>query len=467
MIKIGHSRQDLNKSIQKKEGNMKYYLLLVLFISVCYSQNYEDSGNLVKIHYNDVQINEPDNELSWLVSQNKYLIFYSGFTINEKPKLFIQQYDVINSEDNGIYFFDIATYQKEKIVDIDNESTHIYYPIDKTTKIENGIWYTYDNITNLFCSSDEKIYKNNYQSEMSLLHILGKFEDNYLIIYTKDNKTFKFGLSDLQNSPNIEPLNEVQINSPFDIIFTNMVQLNKTTVLFEGKNFNGLDEKYIYNFTDNKFNFESILDLPIHSSWYYANQSFYLLELDFYKETLVKKYPFENNQLGKAEKIFSDTNFVDFYQDNLQSGDLLLYNETDLILYSYKNESVTNQWNISGLNLYSKPIICSPNIFIPIKNSTVDVNKNMDEVPEFFRIAAYPNPFNPKTTIEYQIPISGKIRGEIFNSVGEKILTIIDEYKEAGNYKAFFNADNLTAGIYFCKISHKQYSKTIKLVLLK
>lgn len=80
----------------------------------------------------------------------------------------------------------------------------------------------------------------------------------------------------------------------------------------------------------------------------------------------------------------------------------------------------------------------------------------------------YPNPFNPTTTIEYSIPERQNVRLIIYNSIGKEIAVLVNETKEAGNYKVNFNADvNLPSGVYFYKIQAGSFSEVKKLMLLK
>jgi hypothetical protein len=80
----------------------------------------------------------------------------------------------------------------------------------------------------------------------------------------------------------------------------------------------------------------------------------------------------------------------------------------------------------------------------------------------------YPNPFNPVTSISFTIPASGKTSLEVYNVLGQKVVTLVNNEKlSAGSYKYKFNAANLTSGIYFYKLQSKNYSQTKKMMLIK
>jgi choice-of-anchor B domain-containing protein len=79
----------------------------------------------------------------------------------------------------------------------------------------------------------------------------------------------------------------------------------------------------------------------------------------------------------------------------------------------------------------------------------------------------YPNPFNPSTNINFSIPESGLVTLKIYNIIGEEVAELINEFREASNYTANFNAGNLTSGIYIAKLSSGNNIQTIKMSLLK
>ena len=79
----------------------------------------------------------------------------------------------------------------------------------------------------------------------------------------------------------------------------------------------------------------------------------------------------------------------------------------------------------------------------------------------------YPNPFNPTTKIKIQLPESGRVTLIVYDVLGRKISTLVNEEKPAGSYEVNFNAPNLPTGVYFYRIEAGKYSDTKKLMLLK
>ena len=79
----------------------------------------------------------------------------------------------------------------------------------------------------------------------------------------------------------------------------------------------------------------------------------------------------------------------------------------------------------------------------------------------------YPNPFNPSTKIEYSIPEESFVELKIYDILGNKISTLISERQPAGSYRADFNGNNKPAGLYFARLSANDFTKVIKMTLLK
>ncbi|MCD6160794.1 MAG: T9SS type A sorting domain-containing protein [candidate division Zixibacteria bacterium] len=98
---------------------------------------------------------------------------------------------------------------------------------------------------------------------------------------------------------------------------------------------------------------------------------------------------------------------------------------------------------------------------------------NKDNLPAKFYLAQnYPNPFNPTTNISYELPSDGIVNLEIFDILGRKVRTLVDEYQSAGRQTIIWNSrdsDNnpVSAGIYFYRLQAGDSQIVKKMVLLK
>ncbi len=79
----------------------------------------------------------------------------------------------------------------------------------------------------------------------------------------------------------------------------------------------------------------------------------------------------------------------------------------------------------------------------------------------------YPNPFNPTTNISYKIPNSNEVKIIIYNSLGQIVKTLVNEFQKRGSYKIQFDGSNLSSGIYFYQIKTDNYQNVKKMLLLK
>ena len=93
--------------------------------------------------------------------------------------------------------------------------------------------------------------------------------------------------------------------------------------------------------------------------------------------------------------------------------------------------------------------------------------------PASYRLAQnFPNPFNPSTTIQYDMKEKGLVRIKIYNVAGALVRTVVDGVKDAGTYSIAWDGRNsagtaVASGIYFYKMEAKGFAETRKMVLLR
>lgn len=79
----------------------------------------------------------------------------------------------------------------------------------------------------------------------------------------------------------------------------------------------------------------------------------------------------------------------------------------------------------------------------------------------------YPNPFNPRTKIVFYLPKSGPVKLTVSNNLGQKVATLVEGVKSAGEHTVIFDGSNMPSGVYLCRLEGEGASLTRKLVLLK
>lgn len=142
------------------------------------------------------------------------------------------------------------------------------------------------------------------------------------------------------------------------------------------------------------------------------------------------------------------TTWTDPYYGGVGSGSKLLY---------YKISAVDNISLISVPD--SNRVKFDPNA-PKISNEKYMATENI-------LLPNYPNPFNPSTTIKYKIKDPGLVKLEVYDILGNKVRDLVNEVKDSGDYGVEFKSDNLSSGIYFCKISVNNFTSIQKMILMK
>ncbi len=90
------------------------------------------------------------------------------------------------------------------------------------------------------------------------------------------------------------------------------------------------------------------------------------------------------------------------------------------------------------------------------------------ELPTEYSLAQnYPNPFNPSTTINFSLKQNGLTTLEVYNVIGQKVKTVLNQNLKAGKHQIIFDASDLSSGIYFYQISSGNFKAVRKLVVMK
>ncbi len=133
--------------------------------------------------------------------------------------------------------------------------------------------------------------------------------------------------------------------------------------------------------------------------------------------------------------------------------------------YSYVDQSATpGRWyyrlrhiDLDGTVYYTEGV--EVNVVTGVTESSVPT--------EFALRQNYPNPFNPSTTISFDLPASSNVKIEVFDMLGRKVSDVLNETKKAGTHQVKFDASDLTSGVYFYKLTSKDFSSINKMMLLR
>ncbi len=192
--------------------------------------------------------------------------------------------------------------------------------------------------------------------------------------------------------------------------------------------------------------------LPVELSSFSATMIGSTIKLSWKTATEVKNYGFDVERNVHTSTPLSVTNWekLGFVNGNGNSNSPKNYSFIDTKVstgkYSYRLKQIDN----NGQFEYSK---------------TIEVDFN---APNNFELSQnYLNPFNPTTTIRFNLPEASIVKLRIFNILGQEIRTLVNEFKESGTHTINFNASELSSGMYIYKIEAGSFVQTRKMTLLK
>ena len=100
--------------------------------------------------------------------------------------------------------------------------------------------------------------------------------------------------------------------------------------------------------------------------------------------------------------------------------------------------------------------------------SYVGIINISNEIPEEYKLFQnFPNPFNPSTKIEIDVPQRSLINIAVYDVTGREVVTLINEELAAGKFSVTWDASNYPSGLYFCRLTSDKFTETRKMILLK
>lgn len=185
--------------------------------------------------------------------------------------------------------------------------------------------------------------------------------------------------------------------------------------------------------------------------------------------------PGRNDTVATATPVFqwTVTDSADHYKLVIE-GPSIVWTSEELQETSYQlpggvlESNTTYSWSIKAYNNldcidFSQPR--SITYLNPASSTTVTDRKNIPL--ELTILGNYPNPFNPQTTIRYQLPVDGHVKLHIFDLSGRLVETLVNENQPSGEYSKIWNAESVSSGIYLYRLETKDFSSVKKCVKLK
>ncbi len=131
----------------------------------------------------------------------------------------------------------------------------------------------------------------------------------------------------------------------------------------------------------------------------------------------------------------------------------------------------TQEWVARYSNGFGYPNVIEPEqTGVKLNSENITGSEiNLDkQIPAEFELSQnYPNPFNPTTKINYAIPKDATVEVRVFDILGKEVSTLLNEFKQAGNYSIEFDGANFKSGVYFYKFNSGNYTAVKKMMLVK
>ena len=187
-----------------------------------------------------------------------------------------------------------------------------------------------------------------------------------------------------------------------------------------------------------------------------------------------------------VEAVYSPVRLKGIAETSPTFCDLNSDNLTDMIVMSYSNLNSGSQqshkaylycWTFPDTE-FGQSTVCWPMYahdryrtnqygFIP-PDEPVGIQPVSNVVPEKFELHQnFPNPFNPSTTIRFDVRTAGNISLTVYDVLGREVEVIVNEFLKSGSYSVQFSGDNLPSGVYYYELRAESFSETKRMLLVK
>ncbi len=165
-----------------------------------------------------------------------------------------------------------------------------------------------------------------------------------------------------------------------------------------------------------------------------------------------------NYSFDKAvELAINAGNDILLYTSNNLNGKSLVDSVVNIVMNKISEGKISEQRIDESYN----KIMMKKSLLTGIKNIAGNI------LPGDYEITNYPNPFNSTTQINVKISKAGMLNIKVYNVIGEEVVEIVNDYYQPGQYKFFFNASELSSGVYLLRMAAGENYLTHKIILMK
>ncbi len=180
----------------------------------------------------------------------------------------------------------------------------------------------------------------------------------------------------------------------------------------------------------------------------------------FYLARIFYRTP-DGAQTGKISINGTDAGMLNFTADTS-------FTSTTTQLFQIKNGQVTTQaGNQASLKLTTNGHVIIDYLQLAQKTTAVEPGNN-NQLPGAYSLSQnYPNPFNPTTNIRFKLPEASNVQLTVYNLLGQKVATLINNRMSAGVHVVQFDASHLASGLYFYRLKAGSFVMNKKMMLIK
>jgi hypothetical protein len=187
--------------------------------------------------------------------------------------------------------------------------------------------------------------------------------------------------------------------------------------------------------------------LPVELTQFTSSINNKKVELSWETATETNNYGF---QIDRKFENNSDWAGVGFVKGNGNSYSPKIYSFTDVPLRMGTYKYRLKQMDLNGHYKYTSEIEV-------VYNNVMNFSLNQN----------FPNPFNPSTTISYQLSAEGPVSIKVYDVLGRELITLVNEVKQSGLHEVNFDASEFGSGIYLYKMTVNNFIQIRKMIVLK
>ena len=149
------------------------------------------------------------------------------------------------------------------------------------------------------------------------------------------------------------------------------------------------------------------------------------------------------------------------------------------MVFRYKNFEISKSISSDHGETWTEPtlVTCDPaggyrshdynRTSVRLKSAVQEEIRKAAEPSGFALLQSHPNPFNPITVINYNLPLATQVRLELFNLSGQRVATLVNEHQEAGQHSVTWDARDYSSGVYFSKLTAGEQTVRRRMLLLR